>query len=273
MPDLRKRRLRLVRRRPPRPIEPRAIQLAYLAELKKMLAYARSLVEARLMPLLRSDAADAVHLDAPRSINKKMEQISEAFYRAYPHERLEKLGERIAAATSEHQKRELFRQIKSTLGVELNTIADKGLRQTIQQFTAENVALIKSLPQTYFDDIEKRVLAGQRQGLRHTEIAEQLEERLGVAESRAKLIARDQVLKFNGELNKVRQQQLGLDRYIWRTVKDNRVRSEHEDRDGEIYSWDAPPGDESDPGDGGHPGEGINCRCYAEPVISDLLDE
>ena len=45
--------------------------------------------------------------------------------------------------------------------------------------------------------------------------------------------------------------------YIWRTVGDNRVRSEHAVRDGKTFSWDNPP-------DGGHPGEAPNCRCTAE---------
>ena len=47
--------------------------------------------------------------------------------------------------------------------------------------------------------------------------------------------------------------------YIWRTVGDNRVRSEHAVRDGKTFSWDNPP-------DGGHPGEAPNCRCTAEDV-------
>jgi peptidoglycan hydrolase-like protein with peptidoglycan-binding domain len=47
--------------------------------------------------------------------------------------------------------------------------------------------------------------------------------------------------------------------YIWRTVGDNRVRSEHAVRDGKTFSWDNPP-------DGGHPGEAPNCRCTAETV-------
>ena len=29
--------------------------------------------------------------------------------------------------------------------------------------------------------------------------------------------------------------------YIWRTVGDDRVRSSHEERDGEIFAWDEPP--------------------------------
>jgi len=46
--------------------------------------------------------------------------------------------------------------------------------------------------------------------------------------------------------------------YVWRTVGDNRVRSSHAQREGEVFAWDNPP-------EGGHPGQDYNCRCRAEP--------
>lgn len=48
------------------------------------------------------------------------------------------------------------------------------------------------------------------------------------------------------------------DYYIWRTVGDDKVRSAHAEREGEIFNWHVPP-------EGGHPGEDYNCRCWAEP--------
>jgi SPP1 gp7 family putative phage head morphogenesis protein len=93
-----------------------------------------------------------------------------------------------------------------------------------------------------------------------------------VAESRAKLIARDQVGKLFGAIQEARQVGLGIDRYTWRTSNDNRVRDTHEKREGESYSWNDPPGDLSDPGDGGHPGFPINCRCWAEPDLTAILE-
>lgn len=48
------------------------------------------------------------------------------------------------------------------------------------------------------------------------------------------------------------------DYYIWRTKEDDKVRSAHAEREGEIFNWHIPP-------EGGHPGEDYNCRCWAEP--------
>lgn len=53
--------------------------------------------------------------------------------------------------------------------------------------------------------------------------------------------------------------------YIWRTRGDNKVRSRHAERDGQVFSWDNPP-------PGGHPGEDYNCRCTAEPYFPELSE-
>jgi len=89
-------------------------------------------------------------------------------------------------------------------------------------------------------------------------------ERTDVSDSRAKLIARDQVSKLNGQLTMERQTDLGVESYIWRTVGDERVREEHDILDGETFSWDSPP-------EPGHPGEDYQCRCWAEPILPEFV--
>jgi SPP1 gp7 family putative phage head morphogenesis protein len=127
-------------------------------------------------------------------------------------------------------------------------------------FVRENVALIKSLSRKHFDDLERRVLDAFRSGRRAESLSRQIREQYGASQKRAMLIARDQIGKLNGNLTRQRQKALGVERYIWRTSQDERVRSLHREREGKEFSWDEPPED-------GHPGEPIQCRCTAEPVI------
>lgn len=103
-----------------------------------------------------------------------------------------------------------------------------------------------------------------RTGVRAEVVARKIDERTGQANRHAGLIARDQIGKFYGSLNKARQEHLGVDRYTWRTMSDNRVRLEHYQRNGTKYAWSSPPED-------GHPGHPINCRCWADPDVSALL--
>lgn len=50
--------------------------------------------------------------------------------------------------------------------------------------------------------------------------------------------------------------------YVWRTFGDDRVRSSHAARDGQVFSWTNPP-------EHGHPGSEPNCRCWPEPYYGD----
>jgi SPP1 gp7 family putative phage head morphogenesis protein len=64
---------------------------------------------------------------------------------------------------------------------------------------------------------------------------------------------------FAGLINQLRQQDLGIETYIWRSRDDAKVRDRHAEYDDKVFRWDTPP-------EGGHPGQAYNCRCYAEPV-------
>ena len=71
---------------------------------------------------------------------------------------------------------------------------------------------------------------------------------------------------FAGLLNQLRQQDLGIERYIWRSQDDSKVRESHSEYDDRVFRWDEPPA-------GGHPGQAHNCRCYAEPVSPDVPND
>jgi len=65
---------------------------------------------------------------------------------------------------------------------------------------------------------------------------------------------------FSGLINQLRQRDLGIVQYIWRSRDDAKVRDSHAAYDDRVFRWDDPP-------EGGHSGEAHNCRCYAEPIL------
>jgi SPP1 gp7 family putative phage head morphogenesis protein len=101
-------------------------------------------------------------------------------------------------------------------------------------------------------DYEKQFVSQFEKGVLQTRVTN--------ADARAKLIARDQISKYNGQLNQTRQTALGLSKYRWQTSGDERVRDTHKALNGKIFSWDNPPSV-------GHPGDEINCRCVALPIF------
>lgn len=149
----------------------------------------------------------------------------------------------------------------------LGTQPTADVKGRIALVRAENVRLIKAATVEYFDQVEDILTDPANEGLAVDELAALLEERGGVSESRAELIARDQTTKLNGALNQMRQEGAGIERYVWSTSRDERVRPTHAELEGTEQAWDDPPDID---GEALNPGEDIQCRCVALPVLPDL---
>lgn len=261
------------KKRMPRQQQPDAIRLAYFAALLKVMGTLRELVREKLEPelphlveraaLARADSV--ARLDETSSLNKIIDAIAEEWFATFTNEQLAELVGTFATRTADFQREQLAKQFKARLGIDIYR-SEPWLAPKIADFTSENAALIKSVAQRHLSDLETKVAAGLREGQRWEDLATLIEDRYGVAESSAKLVARDQVGKLYGDLNATRQQSLGVTSFVWRSMKDNRVRDEHELLDGETFEW-------SDPPEEGQPGEPINCRCFADPVLDELLTD
>ena len=107
-------------------------------------------------------------------------------------------------------------------------------------------------------------------GVATSTLEEDIIDQFGTAKSRAHLIARDQISKFNGKLHELRQREAGVSKYTWSTSKDERVRDKHRAVDGKVFSWDDPP-PVGNNGERLHPGEDYQCRCVALPVLEEFL--
>jgi SPP1 gp7 family putative phage head morphogenesis protein len=140
------------------------------------------------------------------------------------------------------------------------------IQGAIDQWRDLNVSLIKNGTSDFYNDISRVVEDAHMRGLRVEVLARTIQDRYGVSDSRAALIARDQTLKLNGQITRARQQQAGITHYRWITSKDERVREEHQELEGTIHSWNAPP-------EPGHPGDDYQCRCTASPVVTGVEDE
>src|SRR5690606_33347454 len=139
---------------------------------------------------------------------------------------IEDLARATAGRTAIHQGSQLAKQVRAALGVDV-LATDRKLPALMEGFVAENVALIKAIPDEVATRIEKIVTRGASSGLLWKDIATEVEGAFGFGRERAQLIARDQVGKFYGQVNGARQRELGVTRYIWRGVLDRRERPHH----------------------------------------------
>jgi SPP1 gp7 family putative phage head morphogenesis protein len=211
----------------------------------------------------RKDAADT-------DIEDAFDAVGEAAQAAIPERTIGLVAQQNALRVTVWNGAELQKQVQQVAKINLfdNTT---GLAEHLELFVADNVKLVKSLVFGQLDDLKGIVVRGARAGTHHTVVAEQIRERFGVTKKRAALIATDQVGKLNGELNQLRQTNLGVRRYRWSSSQDERVRKSHRKLNGSIQTWKDPPVVDQRTGERGHPGQPIRCRCQPIPIIDDVL--
>lgn len=141
--------------------------------------------------------------------------------------------------------------------------SDTGVADRIAAARDENIKVVENAHRAYAQSVRDIFDDPKTFGMRVEDIKAKLLERGDVSESRAELIARDQTLKLNGEITKVRQQNAGVESYVWSTSLDDRVREEHAALEGQTFSWSNPPAP-------GHPGSDFQCRCVAIGVVAEL---
>ena len=149
------------------------------------------------------------------------------------------------------------------------TVIKRQLNPFYQNVIDQQIGLIESIPEEESAKMRKILTKSLIDNEPIKTIEKRLTKAFKVSEGRARLIARDQVLKLNGAVNRVKQQAIGVTKYKWRTVRDDRVRGRHQDLEGRVFSWDDPPRINLQ-GDRGHPGDDYQCRCYAEAVLDDI---
>lgn len=140
------------------------------------------------------------------------------------------------------------------------------LAARLAEWEHRNIQLIDSIPTQYLEQLQGRIVEAVGKGYTPAQVVDIIHNTYPLPEARARLIARDQVGKLNGQLTRERQYRLGVSEYIWRGVMDSRERQTHKDHEGKRYAWDSPPKNT------GHPGEDYQCRCHASPVLPELED-
>ena len=262
---------RPIKKIPPQ-LPPIPLEREYAKELLAIIAETRAIladVIAAAPGLLESSnrARGDVRQDAGEStkLRRLMDTARARLRAAMTSKRLEDIARKFGTRTSIAQKAQLTKQIKSALGVSVLQ-ADKVIAPLMEGFIAQNVSLITNLTESMATGVETTIARSIQMGTTTRELAAELDGQFSGGLARAQRIARDQVGSMYGQVNAARQKDLGITRFTWRTVGDDAVRDSHEALADQVFSYDDPPG-------GILPGQEIFCRCSAEPLLSDLLEE
>lgn len=159
---------------------------------------------------------------------------------------------------------------RRSAGIDIFSNSQK-TRDYLEAATFQNAMLITSIPAQYLEQVQNIVMTNMRAGMRPSYIEKALAQQFGVTSRRAKMIARDQTAKVQGELNKRKQVDAGFTYFKWLDSHDQRVRHRHReiadkvtDYGKGVYRWDDLP--LSDKGEPIQPGSDYQCRCVAVAV-------
>lgn len=244
-----------------RPITPSlGLEVQYERTLKRMLGEVAKFVSGVVLPaadgersLLTTDAAG----DRLRLVFQRLEALMRRLTGS-----AQTMANDILGLAADRHTADWLQRTRAQLGIDLRGIISRAdLTDALSLAAQRNADLITKLGTDTTSRISAAVIENLTTGGTQKMLREKLTEDFKIMGNRAKLIGRDQMSKLNGDLNRLRQTQSGIDSYEWSTSGDERVRPSHRENDGEIFKWDDPPEDT------GHPGHDINCRCSALAIV------
>jgi SPP1 gp7 family putative phage head morphogenesis protein len=255
-----------------RPIRPNAgIEAAYRAKMRKLISeMARSFeywVRASYRanePIMAQDATPASQLRI--ELNRLAKHWNKRFRDAAPE--LAAYFARQAYRRSDEQLRQILKRAGMSVQFKMTPEMTDIMRATV----AENVQLIRSIPEQYFTQVQGAVMRSVSAGRDLKTLSDELREHYGVSHRRAAFIARDQSNKMTANVQRARQTKLGITEGEWvHSHGGKKPRKTHLANDGKRFNiatgWHDP-----DPRVDRKiwPGELPNCRCVWTAVVPGL---
>ncbi len=161
-----------------------------------------------------------------------------------------------------------------------NILALKGkaisreMADIIRLSVAENVSLIKSIPEQYFNNITSSVVRAAQAGNDYQQLKEQILKTGASTKKRASMIADDQISKVNTAIQLCNFEEGGVKQFKWvHTSAGMTYRKHHKDSvnsgglNGGIFDIDKPPVINESTGATGFPGQEVNCHCLMAIVL------
>jgi SPP1 gp7 family putative phage head morphogenesis protein len=211
-------------------------------------------------PIMAMDAVPAAEIE------KVIKELTERWTKRFDEAAL-KLAKYFAQSVHKRSDAQL-RAILRDGGFSVKFKMSRAMRDVMKATIAEQVGLIKSIPQKYLLDVQGDVMRSVKAGRDVNALYKDLRKHYSSTKKRAALIARDQNNKATASMNRVRQVELGLKAKWMHSHGGNEPRRTHLANDGMVYDptkgWFDP-----DPKVRKYiwPGELINCRCFSKSVV------
>lgn len=177
-----------------------------------------------------------------------------------------------AAAVSKTSLHGSLKQLSGGLSLKTGVVP-AGMEEIATASVAENVSLIKSIPEQYFKDITGAVMRSITSGNGLADLVPAINKYNGQVTRRSRNIALDQTRKAYNSINQQRMQAIGVKQFEWiHSGGGQHPRESHLKISGHIFDFENLIAQQAALGvpkeDQGIPGYPVNCRCTMLPVIN-----
>ena len=247
------------------PVRPNAgLEAAYRKRIQTELAAMQAEIERDIKLVWRDNPPVAMDASSAADLRSTMSRLGAKW-----RQRFNTLAQEMAAHFAKSAAQRVDANLRASLkkagfAVEFKMTAAQ--QQAITATTAENVALIRSIPAQHLTAIEGDVMRSINAGRDLGTLAKTLRETYGVTKRRAALISRDQNNKATATIARVRQIDLGLKARWMHSAGGKTPRPSHVANNGKEYDpktgWFDPDAKEWI-----WPGTLINCRCVSVSIV------
>lgn len=256
---------------------PAGVAERYRAEMNKLI---RKLAAATIAEIKRNYPEPAVEdgvsvgMDAaiPSGLESGLDSILARFNRlfdAVAPKMAEKMATEADKASTVSVKSSL-REASAHVTVPTTVLQSGEVATAFSASVAENVDLIKSIPDQYMERIRNQVNDGITKGNGIADLLPELNNIEGMSTRRAKLIAYDQTRKAYSSYNLIKLNGAGVKKFEWlHSGGAAEPRRDHVAMSGKVFRFDDPPIIDQRTGERGFPGQAINCSCRMLPVVEE----
>lgn len=240
-----------------------AIKADYQKSLSSLVDEMRDSVLWWIRARYRAREGEIVEVTADKSPSRDLEGEIRALFRQWDR-RFDAFAAHkarlFARRTNTGTTRQLYNAMKEA-GLTVRFKNSRRVNNMLQAIIAENVGLIRSIPQQFLGQVRTVVMQSVANGRDMAFITREIEERYKVSRNRALTIARDQTNKATEAVSRARCQDIGVTHGFWMHRSGSKSpRTTHEAMDGKRFKLSDGLYD-SGVGYSVKPGELINCHC------------
>lgn len=166
--------------------------------------------------------------------------------------------------------KEVKKNVKS-INLIVPELSEEQKEEIAKEYTNNMQFFIKDWEEKKIPEMRAKVQQLTFDGYRADTVAKFLEKEYNIGKNKAEFLARNETCILLAEYKKVTYQEMGFDKFVWRTIIDGKERKLHEKLNGTTWSWNDPPVIDERTLQKGLPGETYNCRCQAQPYSDNMI--